>query len=157
MKIYLFYIILLLSSGTAQAQLFNDKEPERDTDSAIAPVIAIKPDSFDVALDDTTKFVVSEVKILNKGGSPLIIERVQGSCGCATASVIDPVVYPMAIGKMVLNLNVKGLSEGENVVEYLVYSNASNNPVSIRVYCVFRKPPGKHGSDKKTSGEIRHP
>ncbi len=135
MKLVVLTITAMLSLQAAQAQIFNDAAAAVDTDSALAPIISVKPDSFSVEIDDTTKFVVSEVKILNWGGSPLIVERVQGSCGCATAAVVDPVVYPMAIGKMTLNLNVKGLSAGENTVEYLVYSNASNNPYSIKVYC----------------------
>lgn len=146
MKYLIIYITFILGLYSAHAQIFNEQEPALEIDSVNAPIIQIKPDSFDVTIEDTARFVVTEVKILNKGGSPLIIEKVQGSCGCATANINDAVVYPMAIGKMILNINLKGLGPGENIVEYKVYSNAGNNPVTIRINCLKSKP----GADTKT-------
>lgn len=139
MKLVIIYISFLLSLQCLSAQIFNDKDTVAVTDSALLPVIQIKPDTFEIIIDDTTKFSINEVKVLNKGASPLIIEKVQGSCGCSTASIVDAVVYPMTLGKIVLSINMKGLAIGQNYVEYLVYSNAKNSPVSIKISCKRRE------------------
>ncbi len=133
-KTILYIFICLVFIPAVHTQVFNTPEESTASDSLIAPVMEIKPSSCEVTIDDTTKFVVREVKILNTGGSPLIIQRIQGSCGCATSTIMDNVVYPLSVGKIIFNVNLAGLSSDKAYVEYLIYTNDTRSPIGFRIH-----------------------
>lgn len=107
-------------------------------DSIPPPVIDIIPSDIKIPWPKD-KFITEEVKILNRGGLPLIIEKVSGSCFCSSAKVMNNEVYPLEIGKLLLMINTDGLSDTNNIVEFYIESNAENSPFVIRVEVVNKK------------------
>ncbi len=94
--------------------------------------IDLKPSEITVT-DYFERFYTKEVTVLNRGGVPLEIKSVTGSCKCATATILNSTVEPMTSGKIMLNVNLKDFENKTNIVEYIIESNASNSPTSLRV------------------------
>ena len=121
----LLFIMLLLPGQT-------DSLPNKKFQRIDKPVIAVKPQ--EITFDTTEgKFYQAEVKILNRGVGTLVISRVESSCKCGSSTIMNSTVEPMTIGIIRLAVNYEGLFGDQNVVEFIVHSNASNSPTSVKV------------------------
>ncbi len=134
-KKFLLLPIVIFGITTA----FKSGEPEvavqsvQSADSLNAAEIQLVPPFVNIA-ETAEKFLVREIKILNKGGSPLVIKSITSSCSCASAAVINPIVNPMTSGKVRLSMNTSGMSDTLNRVEFIVESNAKNSPTTYSVF-----------------------
>lgn len=72
-----------------------------------------------------------EFKYSNKGSAPLVLTEVRSSCGCTVAEWPREPLAPGKEGVIKVNYNTKILGNFSKPVT--VYSNASNNPVVLRV------------------------
>lgn len=132
-KLYIILIIFLLPVSGARGQLYNESTKEPCDSVKTPPIIDVKPTEFEVT-EDETGFITRHVKVLNRGGTPLQIRSVTGSCGCSKASVQSGVIHPLTVGKIILFINVEGLYGENRTVEYVIESNAQNSPVSVRIH-----------------------
>lgn len=125
--------LVFITANIAKAQTFTG-EPEIVIDDTLKkPVIAIYPDDMEIEVKDSARFIVQEVSFYNEGGGILYINYIDGACGCSTSKLLNNNISPTGEGKMILSINLEGVSENNNLVEYLVYSNASNTPVPVRI------------------------
>lgn len=134
-KISLILLILIFSSLNIHAQIFNQSESQKKIDSTQLPVIDIKP-SYIIARPGDSKFIQREIKVLNRGGSPLYIHGVKPSCGCGSGKVLASPIQPLSIGKILVSVNLDGLYEDKDEVEFVISSNAKNSPVSVKIKIV---------------------
>ncbi|MES2767362.1 MAG: DUF1573 domain-containing protein [Bacteroidota bacterium] len=119
---------------------FKSGEPELAVQSSVqtsdtlnAAEIQLVPSVMDIA-ETSEKFLIREIKVLNKGGSPLVIKSVTPSCWCASVVVMTPTVNPMTTGKIRLSMNTAGMSDTLNRLEFIVESNAKNSPTAYSVF-----------------------
>ncbi|MFC2131453.1 hypothetical protein ACFLSQ_08460 [Bacteroidota bacterium] len=101
-------------------------------DSIQLPVIDIIPSEI-VIDQDSSRFVVKKVSVLNRGGGILKMNKVSGSCYCSNAVIMKNDIYPLDLGELRLEINKEGLSDGSDTVIYTVKSNAKNSPFFIKV------------------------
>jgi hypothetical protein len=136
---YLYILIALFFSVAinANAQIYNEDNYQADDSLQSPPMIDVKPCEFRVSSDETG-FITRQVKVLNRGGSPLRITKVTGSCGCSKASIQSGLIHPLGVGKIILFINTDGLYDENRTVEYVIESNAKNSPTSVRV--IFEEP-----------------
>ena len=131
--LYIILGLLIIAAVSANAQIYNeDKSSGKDTLQS-PPMIEIKPCVFHVKADESG-FITKQVKVLNRGGRPLLISKVTGSCGCSKASVQSGLIHPLSVGKIILYINLDGLYDDNRLIEYVIESNADNSPTSIRVF-----------------------
>jgi hypothetical protein len=96
------------------------------------PTLRLTPPALTVRAD-SSGFVVGKVEFVNTGGGVLTISSVNGSCGCATASVQRNNIQPMAMGEIRFGINTHAFKDSVNNVDYTVTSNAMNGTVVYRV------------------------
>jgi len=76
------------------------------------PRIAVSDSVWDFG-DITATFRVGHVfKIKNVGDAPLLIQRVETSCGCAVASLADSAIEPGGEASLRVTLNAENLAPG---------------------------------------------
>lgn len=124
-----FIIVLmfcLFAAFDTEAQLLN--EGAAKSDSVSTPLIELHPAKLYVHRPEDSRFIIERVSVLNRGGSPLKISRIKGSCYCSTGKILATTVYPMTTGEIELTVNLDGMGEGEDTVQFLIYSNAENSP-----------------------------
>lgn len=100
-------------------------QDERPTIRFTPPALTLRADS--------SGFVVGRVNFVNTGGGTLTVSSVNGSCGCATASVQRNNIQPMAMGELRFGINTHTFKDSVNNVDYTVASNATNSVVVFRV------------------------
>jgi hypothetical protein len=129
--IVLFFICLnftfCTSAGKTQA---TDEKKNGSLDSSKAAVIKLFPPSYEVPKPDGN-FITEVLKIKNTGNDTLIINKVEGSCYCASSTVLNSRLAPQEEGKIMLYINLKGLYDDKNIVQYTIYSNAKNSPTGL--------------------------
>ncbi len=130
--LYIIIGLFLVAVFNGNAQIYND-ETNCDKDTVnTAPMIEVKPALFHVS-EDESGFITRQVKVLNRGCSPLRIISVTGSCGCSKASVQTGLIHPLSVGKIILYINLEGLYDDNRTIEYVIESNAMNSPTNIKV------------------------
>jgi len=135
---YLIYIItLFIVPYTINAQFFNNST-NANSDSTHYPIIKIKPNKLYI-VNDTSRFVTREVKVLNYGNAPLRIIRANGSCYCSSVKIMNSVIYPMEVGTLILDINKDGLMEANDTVLFTITSNSKSSPTFIKVIFVEKK------------------
>jgi hypothetical protein len=144
-QIYFIMSFFLVVAVVANAQIYNEESTSDKDTLQSPPMIEIKPCVFHVKADESG-FITKQVKVLNRGGKPLMISKVTGSCGCSKASVQSGLIHPLSVGKIILYINLDGLYDDNRMVEYVIESNAKNSPTSIKV---FVEEPFKDNKDKK--------
>jgi len=132
------YFILVASLFSPANQLYGNELndiTEVVGDSIHLPIIDIIP-SVIVVKQDSSRFVVKKVSVLNRGGGILKMNKVSGSCYCSNAVIMKNDIYPLDLGELRLEINKEGLSDGSDTVIYTIKSNAKNSPFFIRVWFV---------------------
>ena len=123
LKIYISLSILLFSAAFSQ-----DISQGRN---ASAPLISIIPSEINAEMP-SGKYFQTEIKIFNRGNKTVTVNRVKGSCWCSSAHVLQSEIAPLDSGRILLSVNLEGMNGG-NMIEYTIYSNARNNPHSIKI------------------------
>jgi len=127
--IFIFGLTPVFKSSDAEIAI----QPIAVSDSVNAAEIQLVPSVISIP-ETTEKFLVREIKVLNKGGEPLIIRGVTPSCGCASATVMNGTINPMTTGKIRLSMNTSGMNDTLNRVEFVIESNAKNSPTAYSVF-----------------------
>lgn len=104
---------------------------ELSNSKADKPVMFLKPSSLKIGVHD--RLIAKEITVMNRGTGTLTIDKIDGSCGCSKATVTENNIVPMTLGKVILYIDLNGLYDNKNVIEYTFYSNASNSPQILQV------------------------
>jgi hypothetical protein len=106
------------------------------TASLKAPKIIFKEDVHDFGKVPRGPELQYNFKFTNKGNAPLVIERVQTSCGCTGATVGDKKEYQKnENGEIKVNFSTQG-REGHQEKTITIYSNDPENPQkTISITC----------------------
>lgn len=128
--------------------VFNVQGQEKE--QASRPEIILQPKS--VALEYYGKqFVSAEVKVLNLGSAPLIIRHIKPSCQCLSGVVERSTVPPMGKGKIRLNVNTVDIQDSLSRVDLYLYTNQSDDPVSLPIYLTKKGPPHSDSTQVKSN------
>ncbi len=130
--------VFLFCSGVASPQIFVQPQEKVEADSSIG-VIDVKPSELYIEEPDTTNFIETTVKVLNRGDAPLRIKNVKGSCYCSQAVIKKQVVYPLDVGELIFQINLDGLSKNDSSVLYTIKSDAKNSPYFVKVHIVKKE------------------
>ncbi|OGU41908.1 MAG: hypothetical protein A2X61_04590 [Ignavibacteria bacterium GWB2_35_12] len=129
--LFIFFLIICSCSSVSR-----NKETAAKTtipiDTANAPVIELLPPLFEIPKPDG-KFVTETLTIKNTGKSLLLIERVDASCYCGSSTVLNSRIEPGMEGKILLNVNLSGLFDDNNIVQFTIHSNAKNSPTGLNM------------------------
>lgn len=129
LQILLCFAGILLSCRQVFSQpMFNDAVVR---DSVSPAQIELMP--AEIIINDKERLVQKEVKVLNRGGSTLSIKKITSSCGCSSGKILKGKVEPMDIGKLIFSINLDGLYDERNEVQFIIESNASNSPTGFKV------------------------
>lgn len=123
MKYFLICISFVVLSCASQSQLPANEQQKEMVDTTKKAKLKIKPAEFYVDAAEG-RFIEREIKLLNTGADNLIIEKVVPSCSCSKGTVLENNIPPMGIGKIRLSINLDGLYDDNNVVEFEIYTNA---------------------------------
>ena len=125
----------ILEHGTVRTQpeMAELLMPVPDSAVNLLPQISFVPPVLQLTMD-STRWVVSKVKILNRGTAPLQINGVKPSCGCAAATVLSNPVKPMDVGEMLVRINTSSLHDTLNLIEFSIESNAKPSPIVYKTY-----------------------
>lgn len=96
------------------------------------PVIVFEPADTTLTLD-ANGFASARIRFKNTGVGKLSISRITPSCGCASASVQRNTIDATGTGMFLIGVNGKNATETQDVVEWIVESNASTPSVAYRV------------------------
>ena len=98
------------------------------TASLKAPKIVFKEDVHDFGKVPRGPELQYNFKFTNKGNAPLVIERVQTSCGCTGATVGDKKEYQKnESGEIKVNFSTQG-RDGQQEKTVTIFSNDPENP-----------------------------
>ncbi|MFH1052495.1 MAG: DUF1573 domain-containing protein [bacterium] len=134
----LFVILAVICCFQISNLLSQDSSLSVKRDLINTPIIDIVPSVLEIE-NDTSKFVVENVTVLNRGIGVLHITSITGSCYCSNGVIEKNDVQFLDTGKLRLEINKKGLKNEENMVIYTVTSNAKNSPFYIKVKFVEKK------------------
>lgn len=142
-----FVIALVELSGVSSTALFNkyhigndpnkdgltpEQEAVRDQQAAAMPKTTIQffetKHSFGkIKEGDVVKYAY---KFKNTGTNPLLISKVDVSCGCTVPSFSKAPIPPDSTGELMIQYNSRG-HEGHQIKNVLVHSNAQQEAISI--------------------------
>lgn len=146
------YFLLIPFIVFGMTAAFKSSDPElaiqsiQTADTLYPAEIHFVPSFIDIG-ETSEKFLVREVKILNKGGAPLVITGIKPSCSCASAVALNPTVNPMTSSKIRLSMNTSTMTDTLNTVQFIVESNAKNSPSVLSVF--VRRPKAVLKSENK--------
>lgn len=111
------------------------------TASLKAPKIVFKEDVHDFGKVERGPELQYNFKFTNKGNAPLIIERVQTSCGCTGATVGEKTEYKKGeSGEIRVTFQTQGRS-GQQEKSIVVFSNDPETPQKeLKVRCFVIDP-----------------
>jgi len=124
-KYLLFVMVLTISVLSCGQNKKNDKNSEQKPEM-IFNEIDHNYGVLDYQGNGTYEFVFK-----NTGKVPLIIKRVDSSCGCTTPEWSKAPIKPKGKGKIVVKYDTKRI--GSFIKSIKVYSNAENSPVELIV------------------------
>ncbi len=140
-----FVIALVELSGISQTALFNKYHLGSSDNGLDAQQVASRMHTVDTLPKTTiqiyeTKYNFGKIKegdvvkhaykFKNTGTSPLLISKVDVSCGCTVPTFSKDPIAPGAEGEIVLQYNSKG-HPGQQAKNAMVHSNAQAEAISI--------------------------
>ncbi len=102
-------------------------------DTVYPPEIEIIPSELHLDFKQGD-FVIKDITILNRGGQPLEIYGMRGSCYCANAAIIHRYIVPFSKGTIRLSINTKNLSDSLQRIDYTIRTNTPDSNKNFRVY-----------------------
>ncbi len=127
----LIYSGFTFCTSAGKTQTGKDNKPGR-ADTSKAAIIELSPASFEIPKPDG-QFITEVLRIKNTGNDTLLINRVEGSCYCASSTVLNSKLEPGGEGKIMLYVNMKGMYDDKDIVQFIIYSNAKNPLVSVNL------------------------
>jgi len=124
-KYLLFVMVLTISVLSCGQNKKNDKKSEQK------PEMIFNETDYNFGVLDFKGNGTYEFIFKNTGKVPLIIKRVDSSCGCTTPEWSKTPVKPKGKGKIVVKYDTKRI--GSFIKSIKVYSNAENSPVELIV------------------------
>lgn len=106
--------------------------------TALHQPIRFDPQSISVERD-STGFVQAMVRLYSTTGDTIRITDVQGSCGCATASVQRPIASDTTPAKIYIGVNAKHFTDSLNNVDFTVSHTGPHSPAMYRVVVAIPK------------------
>ena len=122
-KYFLFSIVLAISVISCGQD--NDKEQG----SGKKPEMIFSKTDYNYGAIDYNGNGTYEFVFKNTGKVPLIIKRVDSSCGCTTPEWSKEPIKPKGKGKIVVKYDTKRI--GSFIKSVKIYSNAKNSPVEL--------------------------
>ncbi|ADQ78446.1 protein of unknown function DUF1573 [Paludibacter propionicigenes WB4] len=115
MKKYSLFLVCLVFSVVAMAQ---------------KPVATFSEKVFDFGkINEKDGSVTHVFEFTNKGNSPLVVSRVQTSCGCTTPSWTKEPVEPGKKGSITVTFDVRNKTIFEKQI--MVYTNDTAEPIML--------------------------
>ncbi len=124
--------ILLISCSAVCRNKDTVSKTTAPVDTTLAPVIELLPPLFDVPKPEG-RFVTETLIFKNTGKSLLVINKVEASCYCGSSTVLNSRLEPGKEGKILLNVNLSGLFDDNNIVRFTIHSNAKNSPTGLNM------------------------
>jgi hypothetical protein len=123
MKVFfkILFVFIFISNGFSQESSTNNKKPEIMFEKTIHNFGKIK------ANED----VIYKFEFKNIGKTPLIIQRLETSCGCAIANKPEYPIKPKE--KAYITVLYDGSDEGNFAKSIKVFSNAEMSPVTVYI------------------------
>lgn len=126
MKKYLLFLTVLAISVLSCGQ-----NNEENTNSEGKPEMIFKSTTHNFGTIEYKGNGTYEFVFKNTGKTPLIIKKVDSSCGCTTPEWSKEPIKPKGKGKIVVKYDTKRKGSFSKGVR--VYSNAINSPVELRI------------------------
>ena len=130
-----YFVVGLAAIFTVMFFVFSNSEISA---SFKAPKIAFTQEVHDFGKVPQGPQVQYNFKFTNRGNAPLVIEKVQTSCGCTGATIGDKKEYGKGeTGEIQVTFNTQG-REGVQEKTLLVYSNdPANSPKTLKITCTI--------------------
>jgi hypothetical protein len=134
MKYFIFFILIITAFNHCNVSSYNKKLDKQEIvdDTLSTAVFFTYSDKITVA-KPIGKFIINELKFYNTGKKILKIEKVNGSCFCASSTILNSKVQPGDSGKIMLYVNLDGFKDDSHIVEYYIFSNSINSPYTIKL------------------------
>jgi len=113
-----------------------------------APVIEFETEIIDYGKIELKADGVRVFKFKNTGKSPLVISRVQSSCGCTVPKKPTEPIMPGASGEIEVKYDTKRSGGFSKTIT--VYSNATEPSKRVRIKGIVTKPESAVAKDKPT-------
>lgn len=113
-----------------------------------APVIEFVSDVIDYGKIDQNADGVRVFKFTNTGKSPLIISRIQSSCGCTVPKKPADPIMPGKTGEIEVKYDTKRVGGFSKTIT--VFSNATEATKRIRIKGIVLKPESNMVKEKST-------
>jgi hypothetical protein len=121
------------------------------TDASVdanAPVFEFQTDVIDYGKIQLDADGVRVFKFKNVGKSPLVIDRIQSTCGCTVPKKPEQPIMPGASGEIEVKYDTKRAGGFSKAIT--VYSNASEPVKQLRIKGIVVKPESPVVKDKPT-------
>jgi hypothetical protein len=122
-KYFLFIMVLAISVISC------GQNNDEDQGSGKKPEMIFDETNYDYGVIDYSGNGTYEFVFKNTGKVPLIIKRVDSSCGCTTPEWSKEPIKPKGKGKIVVKYDTKRI--GSFIKSVKIYSNAKNSPVEL--------------------------
>jgi hypothetical protein len=123
-------LTFLLIVFAASAGLAQDSAGSDDIKKA-TPVIQFDTTTYNFGRIEYNGNGTCNFNFTNTGEEPLLLNRVRASCGCTSPSWPKKPIKPGETGKITVKYNTR--IEGSFSKSVMVYSNAQNSPVVLRI------------------------
>ncbi len=127
------FVVILLFVKPAHSSFYEVPISAVVTDTIYPPEIEVIPGELHLDFKQGD-FVIKDITILNRGGQPLEIFGMRGSCYCANAAIIHPYIVPFSKGTIRLSINTKNLSDSLQRIDYTIRTNTPDSSKNFRVY-----------------------
>lgn len=132
--IYIFYVITALSLIYCRNTPVSKQDEKIKKNEDTIQVAFFVPEADLIEIEKSNdNFITRIFKFYNRGSQVLNIYKVEASCGCSNATVLASQIPPSDSGSLYLSINLKGLYDERNIVEYRIFSNSINSPAIIRI------------------------
>lgn len=141
-------IALLLFIGMMTISI-NAQEKTTDTKDQNAPVFEFVTDVIDYGTINVDADGTRVFKFKNIGKSPLVIERIQSSCGCTVPKKPEQPIMPGTTGEIEVKYNTH--TPGGFSKAITVFSNATEPTKMLRIKGIVLKSESPIVKDKSTT------
>ena len=140
----LFFVLAIVASLSYAQDLELENEPQQEKG---VPVLSFEEKSFDFGDIKQGDKVSHTFKFTNTGSAPLLINRVQTTCGCTVPKWPREPIAPQASGEISATFNSTG-KQGIQNKAITIHSNASEPVMRLTLKSNVLKPGSTGGSGK---------
>lgn len=135
---YVAIIVLFFSCNAGSNQRTNTEETKAVVNSALPPEIEFSNIEIDLGELVAGEIISYTFNFTNKGGKPLIIQRIEASCGCTTTNYTQQPVKTGHSGTVDVIFDSTGF-RGLQIKTITVYSNATTSPTKLTLAALIKK------------------